>query len=297
MDNKDFALNYYLSFENLSAWLTPTFVSTHAATLSDSVQEEEVAWRKSTNKILTESFLKLIEKTSCDAFIELGAFDGSMSLKVENLGIHNIVAFEANPYTYDKFKNNFVDSSVKYINLGISGKEDTLDLKIPKHQDSLELPNSSMLRRSENSDFTKVQVECIGLDQITAHTKNPFKKGALWVDLEGLAYEVLSGSNSFLSNIELIFIEVEDFQYWKDQKLVVHVIELLLSKGFIPLIRDFEGRGQYNIIFATKNNTEIFNSFVSEYFLKIISLDSNDRKQSIFKKFLKALVGGTRNLK
>jgi len=284
---KEQALQYYLLFENNAACVTPSFIPTHVATLSDSVLQEEVIWRKATHQILVKKFFYLMKLAECDSFVEIGAFDGSISLNVEAIGLNNIVAFEANPYTYEKFKSNFQNTNIKYLNIGVSSGEETLELKIPKHAESLELPNSSILQRAENSEFTEVKVMCIGLDQIVDYLPNPINRGALWIDLEGLAFEVLSASNNFLHNIELIFVEVEDFQYWKNQKFVIDIYELLLSKGFVPLIRDFEGRGQYNIIFVKKTNTYYYNALVSEYLLELKRLTHKGQyNQNIIKRLL-----------
>ncbi len=269
MNSKDLAFQYYLNFENTAALITPSFVKTHTATISDSVPEEEVFWRKSTHQILVNCFFDLLMGSDCDFFVEIGAFDGSTSLIVEALGIENIVAFEANPFTHKKFVNNFLDTRVKYLNLGLSSKEEVIKLKIPDHSHSLELPNSSMLQRSEDSNFTEVEVNCISLEQVSKYLPSKVSKGALWIDIEGMAYEVLSASTALLSSVDIIFAEVEDFKYWKNQNLAIKVFELMITKDFIPLIRDYEGRGQYNVIFVRKELANIFNSFVSEYLIEI----------------------------
>ena len=216
MTPRDLAINYYINFENLSGWLTPSFIPTHSATIADAVEGAEVNWRKATNKILVKNFFNLIQKNKCDFFVEIGAFDASTSLAVEKLGVTNLVAFEANKYTYNKFKNNFNNSKVKYLNYGVSNTNERLKIKIPKISNELELPNSSFLSRAEGSNFTEVEVDCISFDKILDHLEKPLAKGAMWIDVEGFAYKILKSDKNLLNNIDLILIEVEDFSYWNE---------------------------------------------------------------------------------
>jgi FkbM family methyltransferase len=275
MTPRDLAINYYINFENLSGWLTPSFIPTHSATIADAVEEVEVNWRKATNKILVENFFNLIQKNKCDFFVEIGAFDASTSLAVEKLGVTNLVAFEANKFTHNKFKDNFNNSKVKYLNYGVSNTNEHLTIKIPKISSELELPNSSFLSRAEGSSFTEIEVDCISFDQILDHLEEPLAKGAMWIDVEGFAYKILKSDNNLLNNIDLLFIEVEDFSYWNDQKLVIDIFEILLTKNFVPIMRDFEGRGQYNIVFV-KNYLDIFyNGVISKYIMNIFRLTTN----------------------
>lgn len=275
MTPRDLAVNYYINFENLSGWLTPSFIPTHSATIADAVEEVEVIWRKSTNKILVDNFLNLIQKNKCDFFVEIGAFDASTSLAVEKLGINNLVAFEANKFTHDKFKDNFDNSKVNYINFGVSNTNERLKIKIPKISSELELPNSSFLSRAEGSSFTEIEVDCISFDEILDYLDKPLAKGAMWIDVEGFAYKILKSDNNLLDFIDLLFIEVEDFSYWNEQKLVIDIFEILLTKNFVPIMRDFEGRSQYNIIFIKNHVDTFYNGLISKYVMDIFRLKTN----------------------
>ena len=288
MTPRDLAINYYINFENLSGWLTPSFIPTHSATIADAVEEAEVNWRKATNKILVENFFNLIQKNKCDFFVEIGAFDASTSLAVEKLGVTNLVAFEANKFTHTKYKNNFNNSRVKYLNYGISETNERLKIKIPKISSELELPNSSFLSRAEGSSFTEVEVDCISFDKILDHLDKPLAKGAMWIDVEGFAYKILKSDKRILSNIDILLIEVEDFSYWNEQKLVIDIFEILLVKNFVPIMRDFEGRGQYNIIFIKNYLYTFYNGLISKYVMDIFRLTTNSstsNKSNIFTKW------------
>lgn len=291
MNFRSLAHLYYNQLEIAASLLTPRFVETNKASLRDSVPIKETLWRKSTNDLLVQTFLNLTEQGEFDFFVEMGAYDGSISLEIEKRGIANIIAFEANTYTHNKFADNFAESKVKYLNLGISNKEEKLIIKVPNHSQDYELPNSSFLNRSEGSSFRELEVDCISLDKILDYLPNTATRGAAWIDLEGFAYNVLTADSVFLKKIDIFLLEVEDFEYWQNQKLVIDVIELLLSKNFIPLIRDFEGRGQFNIIFVAQNSKLVSNSIISEYYRCINNLaDVHLDKSGSRLGFLKSLL-------
>lgn len=80
---------------------------------------------------------------------------------------------------------------------------------------------------------------------------------ALWIDVEGCAYEVLEGARGILSHVILIHVEVESREFWKDQKLASDVQALLAQYGFAPVYeRNKRGKGQGNIIFLKREMAE-----------------------------------------
>lgn len=279
MLHRKLAISYYQYLEITAALVTPKCIETHAATISDAVDEHERSWRKATNTLLVTTFFNLIRNTKIDFFVEIGAFDGSVSRQAESLGISNCLAFEANPFTHSKFKSDFSDSQVKYLNLGIADNKGTSKIKIPKHSSEMELPNSSFLVREEGSEYTEVEIQTIPIDSILDYLAKPLNCGAAWIDVEGYTYNLIKADNLFFDKINLLFLEVEDFPYWKDQKLAVDIIQALIEKGFVPLLRDYEGRGQYNIIFIKAELEIVNNSIVSDYLQKINNIPHNCLKE------------------
>jgi hypothetical protein len=53
-----------------------------------------------------------------------------------------------------------------------------------------------------------------------------------------------------LKQVQSIFVEVEDFEFWKDQWLANDVINFLEQAGFAYIARDNEYEKQYNCIFV-----------------------------------------------
>jgi FkbM family methyltransferase len=267
------SINAYLLFDLLGLIATPNYVLTHKATLSDAIPNEEFEWRKATNKILIDFFFEILTKEKVDFFLELGAFDGSISKKVSALGIDKITAVEANTYTFEYFKKDFEKTNINYINYAVSNSLQDSILKLPKSEYENKLPNSSLLTRTEGSDFQTISVPSIKLSQLLESlNSNDYSRGALWIDLEGFAYEILQEALDHLDKVFMIFVELEDFQYWTNQKRAVEVFALLEKVNFFPLARDWEGRGQYNVIFVRSDENIFSNSTAFEYMQKMISL-------------------------
>lgn len=53
-----------------------------------------------------------------------------------------------------------------------------------------------------------------------------------------------------LKNSLFVFIEVEDRQLWEGQKTAVDIKRFLFEEGFVPILRDFEFKQQYNMLFT-----------------------------------------------
>ena len=118
---------------------------------------------------------------------------------------------------------------------------------------------------TDNTNYISATIWKNKLDLI----KNKIKEGdnlGMWIDLEGTAYEAITASTKIINNISFLKVEVEDKQYWENQKLSAEVINLLSQHNMVPLIRDFEGTSvlQYNILFC---NSRLINPTL-DIFLK-----------------------------
>jgi hypothetical protein len=74
---------------------------------------------------------------------------------------------------------------------------------------------------------------------------------ALWIDVEGAAYEVLSTVQSRQSLVSLIHIETETKELWKNQRLKHDVVDLARSMGFEQIAQSSEGV-QQDIVFVNR---------------------------------------------
>jgi FkbM family methyltransferase len=218
---------------------------------------------KESAKILNDVFFKLlIDFSPCSIFVEAGAFEGTASIlmkkSVPNIKVY---AFEANIDNFNHFKDSL--SEVEYHYSAISNYTGITVFKQQSHNTSTGMVfpkvrgNNSLRTRTLDKEtvYNYIEVPCITFDDFFEGKINKGDTIGMWLDLEGTAYEALSASTSILHNISFLKVEVEDKQYWENQKLSEDVIDLLSNYHLIPIFRDFEGVtvNQYNILFCNKN--------------------------------------------
>jgi len=97
---------------------------------------------------------------------------------------------------------------------------------------------SSTRKRDENSlGNRKITVESVRLDTFMQNLDVSPESVALWIDVEGAAYEVLEGIEQIREKVKIIHVEVETKEFWKGQRLKTDVEDLIKSMGFIILAR------------------------------------------------------------
>lgn len=219
---------------------------------------------------LKEIFYDLMLLISPDVFLEVGANDGEISRRAKRVFPRaDVYAFEANTSIYDKYYEANKFDGVNWYNLAICDKVGSVELNIPRVLgkvffngtfieanivESDETGRSSILHRDEEYVFVTQKVPATTLDDfLSGRLPTEGAAIALWIDVEGAGFQVLSGCLNTLHYVQLICIEVETFSFWKDQALVDEVLEILGEAGFRPLARDMEyGDAQFNIIFLKK---------------------------------------------
>ncbi len=214
--------------------------------------------RQLSAELLFDFFQQLIIKTKPKYFFEIGAFDAKFSRETKlKIPECNFCAFEANPYNFDLFKNSVERDGVNYIHSAIGSYTGEVEFNLQNNINGQNINmvrgNNSILKRMQsNVDYTEVIVPINTIDGLFSDAILPNETLAMWIDVEGYAHEVLHGAIESLVKTTMVFIEVEDFSYWKKQKLAIDVIELMMSNGFMPVARDFEYEGQYNLIFLKR---------------------------------------------
>jgi len=226
---------------------------------------------KDSAALLNKIFLSLVtDYLPCDWFIEAGAFEAtaSMFVKTKNKNCQ-VYAFEANIDNYNHFRPGLSD--INYLYMAISDKSGKITFRQQSHtSDGFVFPkirgNNSIRTRTldKKTVYNNIEVTCTTLDDFFKNKISPTDSVGIWLDLEGTAFEALTKSVDILKQTTIIKIEVEDKQYWENQKLSIDVIRFLSDMGLVPLFRDFEGMTveQYNILFANQNicneNLKIF---------------------------------------
>jgi FkbM family methyltransferase len=200
------------------------------------------------NNDLINLFFKIQQYIRPEVSIEIGAYEATFSKKMIDIVPNgNVWAFEASPYVYQNF---YPINNVNYLNKAISNTNDIIKFQIQSDSDLVTTANNSIINRNEDKNYLYIDVESVTLDSMFKEYKNI----CLWIDCEGANKQVLEGSVDILKNVSSIFIEVEEYEFWKDQWLYNDVYQFLKDNDFILLDKDNEyGSSQYNCIFIKKN--------------------------------------------
>jgi FkbM family methyltransferase len=99
---------------------------------------------------------------------------------------------------------------------------------------------SSLHRRRDRAELLKeIEVPATRLDTFLHRRQLERARLALWIDTEGMAYQVVEGAANVLANAQLIHVEVETTHcIGTDQKLYADVKQRLLAAGLTELATD-----------------------------------------------------------
>lgn len=179
-----------------------------------------------------------------EVILDVGSMDGSDSKKFKGL-IPNaeVVAFEGNPNNYQAMCAD-VDLQrlgVRIIHRLVSNREGSRSFFVQRPINAsagFNKGTSSAIRRSEQDIETEeVRLDAIRLDSFLAREYANARPVAMWIDVEGYAYEVLEGLREVQDRVNLIHVEVETREVWPEQKIESDVLSLAKSMGFIPVAR------------------------------------------------------------
>jgi FkbM family methyltransferase len=217
---------------------------------------------------LVEFFLQLLELVKPRVFFDIGANDASMAVRVKRqMPDCTVAAFEANPLIHQVYQATVVAQGVNYVNAAVAAQDGIAKIYAPVtlsngfvagevvpmvSTEPLVTGKSSLLRRNEDATYNEHLVTSISLDALMRDNGNGSvqRDVALWIDVEGAAFEVLSGAKQALARTSVIFIESENHEFWTGQKQCADVARVLISAGFLPLQRDREyGDKQFNTVF------------------------------------------------
>lgn len=177
--------------------------------------------------------------------LDVGSMDGSDSIRFRRMSPNSrIIAFEANPYNYTKMRGNprLAELNIEVRNRLVSSKVGKGSFYISQgavaDKDSGNRGTSSSMKPMNSADVAEeIEVETTRLDEMIAEVSKESEAVALWIDVEGAAYEVLSSVMNAKKQICLLHIEVELVECWVGQKLKKDVIQLANELGLVLLAR------------------------------------------------------------
>jgi FkbM family methyltransferase len=215
---------------------------------------------------LLDIFFELLTEVRPAVFCDIGANQGEAGRRAlgASPGV-NVFSFEANPEIHKRYRDVNEAAGVHWLNLAVSEENGQVTLNVPRvldrtfvggrlvqgrRSEARDTGKSSLLLRDENATYDKIDVAATRLDDFLQR-EAPDGSVVLWIDVEGAASKVLNGAADTLKRADLLLVEVEGFAFWKDQKLIDEVLDLLAQQGFVPVLRDREyGDAQFNVVFV-----------------------------------------------
>lgn len=220
--------------------------------------------QRRTAKWLDESFFELLKKLEADNFLECGARDAKASQRfVESIG-SKAVAAEANPLTWQEITKKAERNGVVTINCGVGPNEnDTLDFFMP--EDHRMASNASFMRKTGQHYVTQ-KIKTRTIDGLYREHFSEQQSMALWIDVEGMAMEVLKGARQLLETGRCVAlkVEVETRRHWIDQHLASDIDAYLGAYGYRPVLCDFEYDHQFNVIYVKGSATDAIERLIGE---------------------------------
>ena len=222
--------------------------------------------KKKSARRLDKLFFHICKKFSVKNFIDCGANVGTASLDAIKMRL-NVLAIEPNPSSFENMIPK-LSKQFKKINVGLSNKEEVLKFYHLKSKKTA--TNASFITPKHNlNKYDIIEVQVIPLDKLLKNSIETTCSFALWIDVEGMQEEVLTGAQETLKhkNCKVIKIEVENKQIFNERSWLSRDIENFLTNlGYEAIYRDFEYVNSYNILFVKKDDVfqlemEINNSY------------------------------------
>ena len=202
-------------------------------------------------------FATLLRPLSADAVCDIGSMDGSDALRFrrECPGA-TVIAFEANPRNFERMRDDpaLEAANIRREPLAVSdtdGSADFFVVRMYSPEAHARRGMSSLYQRREVDQLEEVvRVKTTRLDTYLAQHAPHATRSALWIDVEGKAFEVISGAGDALAKVQLLHVEVETTPLIADvQRTYSDVYALLESSGFREIATDYPVRGsQFNTL-------------------------------------------------
>lgn len=233
-------------------------------------------------------FYFLLKKYSPDIVCDIGSRDGRESLKFRSI-LHEakIIAFEANPSNYQKMQDDvrLTENSIDLVNQAVSDESGSIEFYKIDTDEAWKSGASSIFARADGSENEKIPVTVIRLDDYFSG-RIAGASYALWVDVEGAAFQVINGAADVLANTTFAHVEVETDYIWDGQKLKQDVDELMNRYGLVEIVRPLNSnrKKQFDVLYMKE---EVFekNLVINSYLIALAVLLSLYRK--LLPKFIK----------
>lgn len=217
---------------------------------------------------LDELFFSLLQSCDVTKAVEIGAYEGSFSKRFKGQYPDcPSIAYEANPYVYERFKAGLEKAGIDYRFSCVSDTAGKMTFMVPIDFRGSERNRDNQIGSLMSNNFSEksesFEVDSVRLDDDI--DLQPDDRLALWVDVEGACETVLGNVTDALDRTVAIMIEVESAPLWEGQWLDTDVFTFLSSKGFVPIARDIQRKRQFNYIYLNKNLYDPHNFMKAHY--------------------------------
>jgi len=203
-------------------------------------------------------FLGLLGRLRVDGVCDVGSMNGAEALAFRDaLPESRIYAFEPNPQNFRSMAANpiFAARRVALLPFAATNRDGAADFFVVEADYSADDDRRGMsslyARAGEWASSSVVSVRTIRLDSFLTRDRASTAPLALWIDSEGMAYEVIEGASGVAEQIQLIHAEVETTAcIGPKQRLYGEVKALLERLGFMELATDApRNREQFNSLY------------------------------------------------
>jgi FkbM family methyltransferase len=200
-------------------------------------------------------FFRLAERLDPTVTLEIGAFEAGFSRWArEQFPSARVLAYEANPYVFDRFRDEVQPLGVEYVNACVGPANGTVSLNVPTdfRGGPRDLVNqmASLNTNLNTETHHVVEVPGVRLDDVVKATDDD--RIVAWIDVEGALGMVLEGSRETLSRASVAYVEVENIPIWDGQWLDTDVVAWFGEIGMVPILRDIQRAEQYNLLFISE---------------------------------------------
>jgi FkbM family methyltransferase len=197
-------------------------------------------------------FLEIQEALRPEFALEIGCFEASFSKEMAKSGIPSF-AFEADPENFKYWSSRNDQPLATYINKAVSDVDGEVFFNKKKDDSVMHGNNSLLLKHNEPIEIEKIPVQSITVDSFIEQNGLENKLFSMWIDVEGVCYEVLNKSLKNIENCQSIYCEAEAFEIWLGQVHYEDLDEYIKGLGFIQVYKESAYDGiQYDLIYINK---------------------------------------------
>jgi FkbM family methyltransferase len=207
-------------------------------------------------------FTALARAIGVSAICDVGSMNGAEALRFHRAAPRSrVYALEPNPDNFQRMRANpsLQEHAITLLPVAASdcdGESDLFLVDADYARQDVVCGLSSLYRRAGpvHPSTAVVRVKTARLDTLLSGECAAGASLALWIDVEGKAYEVIEGMSRIAGHVRLLHVEVETAPcIAPGQRLYPEVTALLRQHGFTELATDLHpSRTQFNALFLRR---------------------------------------------